>query len=75
MVFKQSWNEPINRLVFKEKVMKIVDYSLVSKQSTQSLLESDERSSIFSLGDIGSYFIEFGLLNDLCRLVGLLVFC
>ena len=69
MVFKQSWNEPVNRLCFKNNEMKIVDFSLVSKQSTQSLLESDERSSMFSLGDIGCYFIEFELLKDLCMFV------
>ncbi len=67
MVFKQSWNEPVNRLCFKNKEMKIIDFSLISKQSTQSLLESDERNSIFSLGDIGYYFIEFELLKNLCR--------
>ncbi len=67
VVRKSMWNEPVNRLCFIENKLRILDYSLLNKQSIQILLDSDDNSSIFSLGDIGYYFLEIDLLKKLCR--------
>ncbi len=67
VVRKSMWNEPVNRLCFIEDRLRILDYSLLNKQSTQVLLDCEGNRSLFGLGDICYYFLDIELLKELCR--------
>ena len=57
----------MNRVCFSQNGLSLVDYSLLSKQSTQVLIDSEDRNSVFSLGDIGYYFMDLDVLEELCK--------
>ncbi len=68
IVDKLRYNEPINNICYmKNKQIRIVDFGLNSDLSTQILFDSKQENSLFSLGDICSYFFDVSFLETLCK--------
>lgn len=57
----------MNGLAFTNDQLKIFDFSLNSNLSTQILFDTNKSESIFNLGDIGCYFMEYNQLKSLCK--------